>query len=169
MDYYANNLAIDKIDLEILRQLQRHSKLSNVALAKRVHLSPTPCLERVKRLEKKGYIQGYHAKLCADKLKAGLLVFVQVSLDRTTPDIFARFTSALKHLDEVQECHMVAGGFDYLLKLRFPNMNAYRTFLGDELTALPGIMQTHTYFVMEEVKNSAAIPLPKVQQTATKE
>lgn len=165
MAIYAANMSIDRIDLEILSQLQHHGKLSNVALSKRVHLSPTPCLERVKRLEKKGYIKGYHAELCADKLQAGLLVFVQVSLDRTTPDIFARFASALKHLDAVQECHMVAGGFDYLLKLRFSNMNAYRTFLGDELTALPGIMQTNTYFVMEEVKNSAAIPLPKSTMT----
>ena len=84
---------------------------------------------------------------------------MQVSLDKTTPDIFSRFRSALAHLDEVQECHMVAGGFDYLLKLRFGDMTSYREFLGKDLATLPGIMQTHTYFVMEEVKHTAAIPL----------
>lgn len=151
---------LDKIDLRILSELQRDGRLANVALSKRVNLSPTPCLERVRRLEQNGYINGYHAELNAAKLGAGLLVFVQVSLDRTTPDIFSRFSSALKHLDQVQECHMVAGGFDYLLKLRFGNMASYRDFLGNDLATLPGVMQTHTYFVMEEVKQTSAIPLP---------
>ena len=151
---------IDKIDLRILSELQRDGRLSNVALSKRVNLSPTPCLERVKRLQQSGYIKGYHAELNADKLNVGLLVFVQVSLDKTTADIFSRFREALSHHDEVMECHMVAGGFDYLLKLRFADMRRYREFLGRELTALPGIMQTHTYIVMEEVKMSTAIPLP---------
>lgn len=161
---YAADLAIDRIDLQILSFLQGDGRLSNVALAKRINLSPTPCLERVKRLEEKGYIKAYHAQLDANLLQAGLLVFVQVLLDKTTPDIFAKFSNALKHLDELQECHMVAGGFDYLLKLRFSDMYAYRKFLGDDLTSLPGILQTHTYFVMEEVKNSPAIPLPKLKK-----
>jgi Lrp/AsnC family leucine-responsive transcriptional regulator len=155
----TTNLALDRIDLRILVELQHNGRLSNVALSKRVNLSPTPCLERVKRLENKGYIKGYHAELNANKLGAGLLVFVQVSLDKTTPDVFSRFRSALTHLDGVQECHMVAGGFDYLLKLRFGDMTSYREFLGKDLATLPGIMQTHTYFVMEEVKHTAAIPL----------
>jgi Lrp/AsnC family leucine-responsive transcriptional regulator len=155
----TTNLALDRIDLRILVELQHNGRLSNVALSKRVNLSPTPCLERVKRLENKGYIKGYHAELNADKLGAGLLVFVQVSLDKTTPDVFSRFRSALTLLDGVQECHMVAGGFDYLLKLRFGDMTSYREFLGKDLATLPGIMQTHTYFVMEEVKHTAAIPL----------
>jgi len=154
------NTLLDRIDLRILSELQQDGRLSNVALSKRVNLSPTPCLERVKRLEQKGYISGYHAELNADKLGAGLLVFVQVSLDKTTPDIFSRFRSALAHLEQVLECHMVAGGFDYLLKLRFGNMAAYREFLGNDLASLPGIMQTHTYIVMEEVKHTSAIPLP---------
>ncbi len=161
LDDYAMQIEIDKIDLRILSELQHNGRLSNVALSKRVNLSPTPCLERVKRLQNAGYIKGYHAELDADKLKAGLLVFVQVSLDKTTADIFSRFRSALSHHDEVMECHMVAGGFDYLLKLRFADMRRYREFLGRELTALPGIMQTHTYIVMEEVKMSTAIPLPQ--------
>jgi len=155
----TRNTLLDRIDLRILAELQQDGRLSNVALSKRINLSPTPCLERVKRLEKNGYITGYHAELNADKLGAGLLVFVQVSLDKTTPDIFSRFRSALTHLEQVMECHMVAGGFDYLLKLRFSDMASYREFLGKNLANLPGIMQTHTYFVMEEVKHTAAIPI----------
>ena len=156
----TSNSNLDRTDLRILSELQQDGRLTNVALSKRINLSPTPCLERVKRLETSGCIKGYHASLNADKLGVGLLVFVQVSLDKTTPDIFSRFRSALTHLDPVQECHMVAGGFDYLLKLRFSNMTSYREFLGKDLTSLPGIMQTHTYFVMEEIKHTAAIPLP---------
>lgn len=148
---------LDKIDLGILAVLQKLGRISNIALSKKINLSPTPCLERVKRLEKAGYIEGYHAQLNPQLLNVGLLVFVQVSLDKTTPDVFEHFAGALKHLDEVQECHMVAGGFDYLLKLRFSDMIAYRQFLGKELAALPGIMQTHTYIVMEEIKNTATI------------
>jgi len=160
MDNNSNLHAIDKIDIRILNTLQAQGRISNVELSKRVNLSPTPCLERVKRLQNSGYIKGYHAELDADKLNAGLLVFVQVSLDKTTPDIFSRFRSALIQHQQVMECHMVAGGFDYLLKLRFADMRSYREFLGKELTALPGIMQTHTYIVMEEVKSTASIPLP---------
>ncbi len=155
----TSDTPLDRIDLRILTELQRDGRLSNVALSKRINLSPTPCLERVKRLEKKDYIKGYHAELNASKLGAGLLVFVQVSLDKTTADVFSRFRSALTHLDPVQECHMVAGGFDYLIKLRFSNMAAYREFLGNDLASLPGVMQTHTYFVMEEIKHTAAIAL----------
>ena len=160
MDDNSNNYALDKIDIRILKALQAQGRISNVELSKCVNLSATPCLERVKRLQKNGYIKGYHAELNADKLNAGLLVFVQVSLDKTTPDIFSLFRSALIQHEQVMECHMVAGGFDYLLKLRFSDMRSYRDFLGNELTALPGIMQTHTYIVMEEVKSTASIPLP---------
>lgn len=155
----VNNSDLDRMDLNILSALQKQGRISNVALSALINLSPTPCLERVKRLEKNGYIKGYHAQLDAGKLGAGLLVFVEVSLNKTTPDIFDRFSRALSSLDPVLECHMVAGGFDYLLKLRFSDMAAYRDFLGKELAALPGILQTHTYFVMEEVKNTTAIPL----------
>ncbi|MEE9447750.1 MAG: Lrp/AsnC ligand binding domain-containing protein [Arenicellales bacterium] len=155
----VNNTDLDKIDYKILSILQTQGRISNVALSALINLSPTPCLERVKRLETKGYITGYHAQLDAGKLGADLLVFVEVSLNKTTSNAFERFSRALSQLDQVQECHMVAGGFDYLLKLRFRDMSAYRDFLGKELAALPGIMQTHTYFVMEEVKNTAVIPL----------
>lgn len=148
---------MDRTDRKILMALQAEGRISNVELARRVNLSPTPCLERVRRLEREGYIQGYAARLDPEKLGAGLLILVQVTLDRTTPDVFERFREAITRLPEVLECHMVAGGFDYLLKIRAKDMTSYRRILGEDLTALPGVLQTHTYVVMESVKDSTAI------------
>lgn len=152
---------LDRIDRKILSSLQAEGRLSNVELARQVGLSPTPCLERVRRLERDGYIRGYGARLDAEKLDAGMLVFVQVTLERTTPDIFDRFAEAVQRLEEVAECHMVAGGFDYLLKVRVKDMAAYRRFLGEGLTALASVRETHTYVVMEAVKDGREIPVPQ--------
>jgi Lrp/AsnC family leucine-responsive transcriptional regulator len=152
---------LDRIDRRILETLQSDGRISNVALARRVNLSPTPCLERVRRLERAGYVLGYGARLDPARLGASLLVFVQVTLDRTTPDVFARFAEAIVRIPEVCECHMVAGGFDYLLKIRAADMAAYRGVLGQRLTAIPGVAQTHSYVVMEEVKDSRALPVPE--------
>jgi Lrp/AsnC family transcriptional regulator, leucine-responsive regulatory protein len=149
---------LDRIDRQILRILQRDGRISNVDLAKAVYLSPTPCLERVRRLEREGYIEGYSARLNPRKLGAGMILLVELTLDRTTPDMFARFHETIAAIPEVMECFMVAGGFDYMLKIRVADMIAYRALLGDKLTALPGVLQTHTYVVMEEVKNTSWLP-----------
>lgn len=150
----------DRIDRSILDALQRDGRLTNVELARRVNLSPPACLERVRRLEKSGLISRYVALLDPVKLGSGLLVFIEVILDRTTPDVFERFKEAVGSMPEVQECYMVAGGFDYLVKARVKDMAAYRDFLGNSLVALPGVRETHTYAVMEEVKATTALPLP---------
>lgn len=150
---------LDVIDRKILQTLQREARISNVDLAKRVHLSPTPCFERVRRLEEGGYIQRYVALLDPQKLGMGLLAFIEVSLDKTNPTAFDRFRETVAGMPEVQECHMVAGGFDYLLKVRVTDMAAYRKFLGDRVSALPGVNRTHTYFVMEETKATQEIPI----------
>ena len=150
---------MDKIDRKILSELQQNGRMTNVELSKRVNLSPTPCLDRVKRLEREGFITGYVANLDPDKLGYSLIVFVQIVLDRTTNDVFEKFSREIWRMDEVMECHVVAGGFDYLLKLRFSDMKSYRRFLGERLAILPGVSQTHTYLVMEEVKNSTRLPL----------
>jgi len=150
---------LDRIDRRILRTLQEDGRLSNVELARRVGLSPTPCLERVRRLERAGYITGYRALLSPQKLDAALLAFVQVTLDRTTPDAFEQFRATVVAMPEVLECHMVAGGFDYLLKVRVRDMAGYRHFLGETLTSIRGISQTHTYVVMEEVKADGPLPV----------
>ena len=151
--------AIDRIDLRILGLLQTDGRLSNLKLAEAVGLSPTAVLARTQRLQREGYILGFEARLNPLKLGRGMLVFVEVLLDRTTPHVFDQFKAAVQVRDEIMECHMVAGGFDYLLKTRVSDMTAYREFAGQVLWQLPGVRETRTYAVMEEVKNSARLPL----------
>jgi Lrp/AsnC family transcriptional regulator, leucine-responsive regulatory protein len=150
---------IDKIDRRILSILQTDGRISAVDLAERVGLSPTTAGERLRRLLKEGYITGFGARLNPHLLGFGLLVFVEVLLDKTTPDVFNRFAAAVAQAPEVLECHMVAGGFDYLVKTRVADMRAYRRFLGEVLLALPGVRETRTYAAMEEIKNDGPLPL----------
>lgn len=152
-------LDIDRIDLKILHALQTDGRISNLKLAETVSLSPTAVLARVQRLTRDGYILGYEALLNPLKLGAGMMVFVEVLLDRTTPNVFDAFKAAVQVYPEIMECHMVAGGFDYLLKTRMLDMVAYRAFAGTALWQLPGVRETRTYAVMEEVKNSTRLPL----------
>ena len=153
------SLDIDRIDLKILQALQHDGRLSNLKLAEHVALSPTAVLARVQRLHRGGYILGYEARLDPLKLGAGMMVFVEVLLDRTTPNVFDAFKAAVQVYPEIMECHMVAGGFDYLIKIRLPDMAAYRAFAGSALWQLPGVRETRTYAVMEEVKNTTQLPL----------
>ena len=150
---------IDRIDLKILNVLQRDGRISNLKLAEGVALSPTAVLARVQRLSRDGYILGYEARLNPMQLGAGMLVFVEVLLDRTTPNVFEAFKAAVQVYPEIMECHMVAGGFDYLLKTRMADMAAYREFAGTVLWQLPGVRETRTYAVMEEVKSTGRLPL----------
>lgn len=150
---------LDRTDRKVLSVLQEDGRIAIVDLAERVGLSPTATTERVKRLTRDGYILGYGARLDPDKLGRGLLVFIEVKLDRTTPDVFERFARAVVRAPEVLECHMVAGGFDYLVKTRVADMTAYRRFLGEVLLSLPGVRETHTFAVMEEVKSTTTLPL----------
>jgi Lrp/AsnC family leucine-responsive transcriptional regulator len=150
---------LDKISKRILAELQIDGRMSNVELAARVCLSPAACLERVRKLQEAGYILSYTAQLNPHMLDVALLVFIEVVLDRTTPDVFESFKRGVKAVPEVLECHMVAGGFDYLVKARVKDMNAYRNFLGKSLLQLNGVRETHTYAVMEEVKNTTSLPI----------
>ena len=151
--------SLDRIDRKLLALLQDDGRLSVAELARRVHLSPTPCFERVRRLEREGYIRGYAADLDPAKLGAGLIAFVEVQLDRTTPDVFNRFRDGVIGLTPVQECHMVAGGFDYLIKARVRDFAEYRKFLGEVLVNIPGVRETRTYAVLEEVKSTSQLPV----------
>jgi Lrp/AsnC family leucine-responsive transcriptional regulator len=150
---------LDRIDLKILQALQQDGRISNLKLAESVALSPTAVQARVQRLTKDGVIQGYEARLDAVKLGVGLMVFVEVLLDKTSAGVFEAFKAAVQVRPEIMECHMVAGGFDYLLKTRLPDMNAYRQFAGSVLWQLPGVRETRTYAVMEEVKSTTHLPL----------
>ena len=150
---------LDKTNKKILAELQHDGRISNLELASRVNLSAAACLERVRKLQEAGYILGYTARLNPEMLDVALLVFIEVVLDRTTPDVFDEFKRAVHKVPEVLECHMVAGGFDYLIKVRVKDMAAYRTFLGKSLLQLKGVRETHTYAVIEEVKNSSIFPI----------
>ena len=150
---------LDRTDYRILEILQKNGRITNVDLAEQVHLSPPPCLERVKRLEREGYIEKYVGILNPYKLNAGLLAFIQVTLHSTASKDLEKFNSAVTSLDQVQECHMVSGGFDYLIKVRASDMQAYRNFLGHELADIPNVRETHTYVVMQEVKVESSIAM----------
>lgn len=158
-DRFAAGRDIDRVDLRILRALQKDGRISNLKLAEAVHLSPTAVLERVKRLTREGYIVGYEARLNPTKLGAGMMVFIEVLLDRTAPDVMDNFKAAVQVRPEILECHLVAGGFDYLIKTRVADMPAYRELLAAVIWSLPGVRETRTYAVMEEVKNTSALAL----------
>lgn len=150
---------LDRTDRKILSALQQDGRIAGVELADKIGLSPTATGERLKRLVREGYVTGYRAMLDPHKLGLDLLVFVEVYLDKTTPDAFERFAAAVRRAPEVLECHMVAGGFDYLIKTRVADMGAYRRFLGEVVLALPAVRETRTYAVMEEVKTDGVLPL----------
>lgn len=151
---------LDRIDRKILVELQKDGRLANVELARRVELSPTPCLERVRKLEAEGFILGYNAQVDPHKVGAALLVFVEITLSKTSPEDFDEFSKAVQKLTEIQECHLVSGSFDFLLKTRVANMAAYRELLGETLLRLPSVRESRTYVVMEEVKQSSFVAIP---------
>lgn len=149
---------LDRIDRVILSTLQGDGRISNVDLARKVNLSASPCLDRVKRLENEGFIKRYGAFLSASKLNFGMTAFVQVTLNRTTSDTFKDFKKEVVNILEVVECNLIAGGYDYLLKIRFSNMESYRLVL-EKIGGLPAIAQTSTYMVTENIKEDSGVPL----------
>ena len=157
---------LDRIDRNILRLLQAQGRMSMTELADRVGLSVTPCSERVKRLERDGFILGYHARLDPHRLGQHLLVFVEIKLAAKSGAIFDDFRREVLKLPNVLECHLVSGEFDYLIKARIPEMGAYRKLLGDMLLALPGARESRSYMVMEEIKESLVLDLPEAQARA---
>ena len=151
---------LDFIDLQILNTLQADGRLAVTDLAKRVNLSATPCTQRIKKLEQTGVIQGYHARVAPKALNMALLVFVTVKLRATDEATLSAFNEAVKPVKQILECHMTGGGFDYLLKLRVKDMVEYRQVLGGVIGELPMVEGTHSYFVMEEVKETTLLPIP---------
>ena len=153
------NLRIDDTDRRLLRVLQEDGRISNTDLAHRCNLSPSACSDRVRRLREDGYILGFSAILDPAKVGRNVLIFVEVVLDRTTPDVFESFAVAARKAPDVLECHMVAGGFDYLIKARVADLAEYRKFLEEVLVRIPGVRETRTYAVLEEVKSSTRLPI----------
>lgn len=150
---------LDRLDLNILRILQKDARISYVDLAEKVGLSSTPCIERVKRLEKDGFIEGYYTRLNPEALGFGMLVFVEISLSYQSPDAFQKFNEAVVKLPYILDCHLVSGDSDYLIKARIDGMSEYRALLGDMLLTLPGVKNSKSYIVMEEVKETQVLPL----------
>ena len=150
---------LDRTDLKILDILQTDGRISNSKLAELVNLSPTAVMARVQKLTKDEFILGYEAKLNPNKLNASFLVFVEVLLDKTTPHVLEDFIDAVTQYPEIVECHMVSGGFDFLIKLRSAGMEEFRRIAGQILWQLPGVKETRSYPVMQVVKDSSKIKI----------
>jgi Lrp/AsnC family transcriptional regulator, leucine-responsive regulatory protein len=147
--------AIDGIDLKMLRALQKDGRISNAELAQAVDVSAATCHRRTQRLMEQGYVTQVRAMINPAKVNRGALVMVGVVLDRSTPESFADFEKAAAKLKFVLDCHLVAGDFDYFLKIRVGDMADFNRIHGEKLIALPGVRQTRTFFVMKEVVDNA--------------
>jgi Lrp/AsnC family leucine-responsive transcriptional regulator len=148
---------LDRLDRKILRILQEDARISMKDLSEQVGLSVTPAIERVKRMERDGVITGYHARLNPAAVGATLLVFVEITLNQKSASHFEQFRREVLRIPEVQECHLVSGDFDYLIKARIREMAEYRKWLGDMLLNLPGAAQSKSYVVMEEIKETLVL------------
>jgi Lrp/AsnC family transcriptional regulator, leucine-responsive regulatory protein len=150
---------LDRIDRLILSILEENSRASYVEIAHRVGLSQTPCTERIKRLERDGFIKGYTVRLNPDLIDRGFTIFIQITFADSTNERFDRFAKAIQNMHEIVECHMLAGGYDCLLKVCVKDMASFRTFLIDKLSPVPGIAQTNSYAAIEVVKSETKLML----------
>jgi Lrp/AsnC family leucine-responsive transcriptional regulator len=148
---------LDRIDLKILRLLQDNGRLTNAELAQLVDVSQATCHRRTQALFEQGYIKQVRAMIAPQKVNRGALAMVGVVLDRSTPESFAAFERAVAKLKFILDCHLVAGNFDYFLKIRVGDMADFNRIHGDQLIALPGVRQTRTFFVMKEVVDNAPL------------
>ena len=148
---------LDKTDLQILRILQENARLTTKELASRVSLSSTPVFERLKRLEREGYIKKYIAVLDAAKLNQGFIVFCSVKLSRLNKEIAERFTRIIQGIPEVTECYNISGDYDYLLKIHAPNMKYYQAFILNVLGTIDSLGSLRSTFVMDEIKQTYGI------------
>lgn len=153
----ARGTEIDRIDRKILDVLQRQGRITMTELGEQIGLSTSPCAERVRRLERQGVITGYHARIDPQAVGRPLLVFVEITLASKSGDVFDQVRQALLLRPEVMECHLVSGSFDYLVKARLREMAEYRDVLGDLLKLIPVPCQSHSYVVMEEVKETTYV------------
>ncbi|MGI9364988.1 MAG: Lrp/AsnC ligand binding domain-containing protein [Rhizobiaceae bacterium] len=150
-------MELDAIDLKILNVVSHDARVTVTQLSEQVGLSKTPCHARLRRLEREGYILGYRALLDPVKLGLDHIAFVEVKLADTRAGALEEFNAAVRKLVQIEQCHMIAGGFDYLLKVRTRNISEYRTLLGEVLSQLPHVTQTSTYVAMEAVKDTAIV------------
>jgi Lrp/AsnC family transcriptional regulator, leucine-responsive regulatory protein len=150
---------LDKTDIALLKQLQEDSLQTTKELANKLHLTATPVHERIKKLEKEGFIKRYVALLNNQKLNKGLVVFCNVSLKQHEKEIGRKFVKDILSLHEVTECYNVSGDYDFMLKVMVKDMPEYQNFIMNRLGSIPNIGNTHSVFVMGEIKNSTCLPL----------
>lgn len=150
---------LDKLDRAILMLLQTDAQLTMQEIGQRINLSKTPVHERIKRLEREGYIEKYVTLVDKKKLGNSLIVYCQVTLDRQTRDAFVIFDAVIAELPEILECSRVSGAFDYLLKIIVRDMSAYNRFYQEQFSVIPGILHISSFFVMEEIKHTTIIPV----------
>ena len=148
---------LDRTDLKILRLLQADGRMGNAEIAKRVNTSPATCHRRIQRLFADGYVTGVRAQVSPKHVERGTLAFVGVVLDRSTPESFGAFEAAIREMPVVLDCHIVAGDFDYFLKIRVRDMADFNKLHAEKLLSLPGVRQTRTFFVMKEVVDNAPL------------
>jgi DNA-binding Lrp family transcriptional regulator len=158
-------IKLDRIDINILAQLQRNGRITNIELAKNVALSPSPCLLRVKRLEEAGYITSYNARIDLSKLGETITVFTEVTLSNHHREDFAKFETAIRAIDEVIECHLVSGGYDYLLKLISRGVGHYQSVMEDILDCNIGVAKYFSYIVIKSPIEKLHYPLAKLFNT----
>ncbi|MBB1487658.1 Lrp/AsnC family transcriptional regulator [Oceanospirillum sediminis] len=159
-------MKLDRTDKRILDELQKDSSISNQDLAEKVGLSPSPCSRRVKHLEDEGYIDHYVARLNQSKLDLKLTAYIQIALDRHTPDRFKAFDDTVKNCPEVVECYLVTGqSADYTVKVIVPDMEYYQEFLLNTITQIPGVTGVHSSFVMRKVVDNTEVSLKHLNST----
>jgi len=155
-----NNMKLNKTDQRILNEIQKNARITNLELANKIGLSPSPCLRRVKQLEEDGFIDEYVARLNQQKLQLKLTALIQISMDRHTPERFEIFESTIKQYEEVLECYMITGqSADYLLKVIVPDMEYYQDFLLGRLTRIEGVTGVQSSFIMRKVVDRTTLPL----------
>lgn len=152
---------LDSFDMKILSVLQGDGRISMTDLADRVGLSPSPCARRVKRLEDEGYVDRYVALLNAKKLGAGLAVFINIRLASQTRAAFDAFDAEMATIPEIVGCHLLTGAFDYLVQVRVADIEEFRDFMRDRLTAIEGVIETQSSIVLEQLKSTTEIPFER--------
>ena len=160
-------MTLDKLDIRILQELQNNGEITNLELAEKIGLSPSPCARRVKQLEESGIIKGKATLLDASRLELKLTALVQISMDRHTPDRFEKFEETVRSYPEVVECLLITGqSADYQIKVVVPNMEYYQAFLLNKITRIEGVSDVHSSFMLREVINTTRLPLEHLRQTS---
>jgi len=154
-------MKLDHIDHKILKHLQENARITNAELADKVGLSPTPCLRRLRRLENDGIIKGYHTEVNREALGVNVTVIILVKLEREDDKTLREFENAIKDREEVMECYLVTGKFDYFIRVLIPTLSAYESFLSETILRMPNIATVESSFTLREVTRKIVMPLPK--------